>query len=177
MDMIEAMNLARRELRRARFRYCMMAERDPETRWDGSQPIPLDGCNMLHLIMPLENRLTQVQSAVTFREDWCDLRTFPHPILVDPEDRLQCLRVMELLNMINSYVKAGGSFYLDRQTGDIAFWVRIPYPVLEAFPEALPQSLTTAHDFYEDCGNAIAQVVKGDSVFTAMAAMEERWGR
>jgi len=173
MNAREAMKLGRTAMEQVHFRYDMLIAKDtPEQRL-----IPLDQCDMLHLSVPLDNTLGVVQTAITFQESYVDIRTFPDPILVDPRDRAQCLRVMELLNFINFYIKKGRC-YLDIYTGDIAIWERIPYWVFEKAPEVLTDAVNAQYEYLEDLGDAVKGCADGSlSAGEAMTLVEEKWGR
>lgn len=137
--------------------------------------IALDECNTIHLNVPLHNALGIVQTEISFEDNYVDIRTFPDPILVNVNDRGQCLRIIELLNIINVYIKMG-RYYLDVNTGDIAIWTRIPYWVLEKLPEILTEAIITQYEYYEDLGETIMGCVNGSlNVLEAKRLIAEKW--
>lgn len=167
----EAMNIGKSAMEKLNFQYDMIITNDSEI----SRPVPLDQCNMIHLNVPLANSLDTVQTAITFYDGFCDIRTFPDPIRFDPKDRAKAVSVFELLNHLNLYIKTG-RFYADMETGDIALWIRIPYWVLEKLPETLTDAVIVSYQYYSDVGEAIAGcVVGGFDADEAIKFVDEKW--
>lgn len=172
MNARSAMKLGISALEKVNFRFDLLIAKDTEE----SRPVLLDECNTIHLNVPLDNDLGVVQTEITFEDSYADIRTFPDPILIDPENRSQCLCVMELLNFINLYIKRGRC-YLDICTGDIALWERIPYWVFEKVPETLTDTVITEYEYFEDLGDAVMGCADGSlSAAEAMDLVEEKWG-
>ena len=171
MTVQEAMNIGIKAMKKASFRFDMIIAHDSEIM----SSVPLDRCNMIHLNVPLDNSLNTVQTAVTFFENFCDIRTFPDPIRFDPRDREKAVSLFELLNHLNLYIKTG-RFYADMQTGDIALWIRLPYWILEKLPETLTDAVIVSYQYYSDLGEAIAGCVEGSfSADEAMKLVDEKW--
>lgn len=172
MNAKEAMKIGREVMEQMNFRFDMLILNDDDER---TGLVALDECNMLHLNVPLHNALGIVQTAITFEDNYVDVRTFPDPILVDVNDRDQCLRIIESLNIINAYIKMG-RYYLDIDSGDIALWTRIQYWALEKLPETLTEAVITQYEYYEDLGETIMGCVNGTiSVLEARSLIAEKW--
>jgi len=172
MDAKEAKKLGMAAIEKVCFHFELLDTKNTAERWLS----PLDEGHTIHLGAPLDNALGMVHTVMIFACGFIDVRTFPEPILTDPENRTQCMRVMELLNYINLNLHRGCCF-LTTQTGDISVGERISYRVFEQFPETLTGAVNAEYECFHDFGDAIRGCAHGSlSASSAMALMEEKWG-
>lgn len=139
-------------------------------------PIDIKKANGLHYTFEIKKPMSEIQISVTFLDKYFDVLAFPHPVIVD---KRFVLNVVRFLNYLNGYIKMGnGRFYLDEEFLDVAFSVRVPYYILEAFPaESVENSISGSIAFFIDFARPLYHVSKGSlSVEEACKYVDEIYG-
>ncbi len=173
MNADEAMELGRAAMKQFNFHYDLLGAKNTAELWLS----PLEDRYTIHLGAPLNNAFGMIHIVMAFV--WCgfiNIRMFPDPVLIDPKNRTQCLRIIEFLNYISEY------FYrrcccLCTQTGSINKTERISFQVLEKVPKELSDAINAGYECFDEFGDTIKGCADGSfSADDAMVLMEEKWG-
>lgn len=123
------------------------------------QVIDYQKLNMVHYSFKSETPLKEIQVTFEFQETFFDMLAFPHPVIVTEKFLRETI---DFINYVNSIIKVG-RLYVDTEYLDIAFSVRVPYDIFEAFEtKGIDLSLNSALCFYHDLGYILYAVVTGE---------------
>ncbi len=173
MNADEAMELGRAAMKQFKFRYDLLGAKNTPELWLS----PLEDRYTIHLGAPSNNALGMIHIVMAFvRCGFINIRMFPDPVLIDPKNRAQCLRVIEFLNFINDNI-CRGCCCLCTQTGNINITERISFQVFEKVPKELADAINAGYKCFDEFGDAIKGCADGSlSADDAMVLMEEKWG-
>lgn len=174
MTKLEAMRLVRKLINQQKYMYthiCYIKGKDIR-----ETPVDISKIDTIHLTFDVGESIGEIQMSLRFDETYLDILAFPHPIIVDKTYTLQITR---FINFLNTYNKTwSGRFYLDEEFLDIAYSVRIPYYILDAFPiKSMVNGVSTPIDLYMNINYLLFKVSKGMiEVEEAIKGMKEIWG-
>jgi|LSQX01.2.fsa_nt_gb hypothetical protein len=158
MTKLEAMGLVRNLVDQQKYMYTHICY----IKGDDSRAVPIDisKIDTIHLTFAVGDPIGEIQMSLQFDESYLDILAFPHPIIVD---KTYALQIAKFLNFLNTYNKTwSGRFYLDEDFLDIAYSVRIPYYLLDAFPnESMVNGISIPIDLYLDIKYLLYKVSKG----------------
>ncbi|NMA85003.1 MAG: hypothetical protein GX962_14200 [Epulopiscium sp.] len=173
MNKQEAMLLVRKLLDQQKYLYTRIQYvKDVDNR---VALVDISEVDTIHLTYDVGEPIGEIQMSLRFDKTYMDKLAFPHPIIVNEKYILQITR---FLNFLNSYNKTwNGRFYLDEDYLDIAYSARIPYYLLDAYPnKSMKGGVSTPIDLYLDIKYLLFKVSKGIiGAEEAIEGMKELW--
>ena len=129
----------------------------------------------IHLTFKMDSKSYNLQMTLRFADTYCDILAFISPRVVYENNYLNILKT---INVINSYAKGCGKFYVYNDYSDIVYSLRLNYSLLEMKTELFLKEIELAVQYYEDVFTLILEVASGKKSFEACNNfIHEMWGR
>ena len=128
-----------------------------------------------HLTFQMDSKTHELQMALIFEDNWCDILCFISPTAIIPEGEIYW-EVLQFVNCVNWSIKSFGRFYLDTN-GDLAYSLRLDYTFLELMPHKFLKEVECAIDYYSDLFLPLLNVIQGKMSFKNIKRfIDDMWG-
>lgn len=109
-----------------------------------------------HLIFKMSSN-EEIQANIQYHKEYCDILFFIHPIIITSQSFVPTLQI---INIINNYVKSSGRFYID-QDFNVVYSMRSKYEVIDRMPDEFISEFAAAIAFFEDVFDILIDIGTG----------------